>query len=696
MTRKIVVALLACCTLIAGLTLVKVHQAQAEAAGISYSYITPITRDPVSLSGLSASQQTGFELPRYWNVSEVKVSLDYGLSQIVKNYISSFTLSVNGSKFYSFRPALSETGTQRLTVSVPVEYLVAGVNTLRLEGHLRTTTDEEGCANDLSPDNWLTIREGSAITAVYTKLAPDGSIGDFFRRFTGIDTIAGGKSQLTLQAGPGSAEWESAVYALSGLARQNSLSDKQIPLLPYRMDTLTGKELVVAVGLVDRLPQELRSQLAEADWEKQAVIQLVLKETRPTLVITSRNESLLIQAGRFVGNQKLMDQLAEDRKIIEEQTDVAAPAPSVSKTVTFTDQGDTLRGSYHQEQSYYVALPSNRSVANASKISLDYRYSQNLDFNRSMVTVWINNTPIGSKKLAKELANGDKAVFPVPNNLAVSGNFSVRVAFDLELANASCAPQSEDMPWAFITKDSQMQLNTKDKTELLFNNYPYPFLRDGQYNQVAVVMPREQDDLTFLTVSNLFNLLGRYAESNMGEVRFLSDNAGEAELKDRNIIALGAYGSNAVLRGVNKELYFKFDESGTRLLSNEKLSLESGYGQRVGTLQLIDSPYGSGRALLAVTGAQTESAFRASALLANEQSRYRVYGDGVITDRDGNINAYRFKLTTGQPRSSIIDTILQRNDVVNFTAVAVLLLLLTMVSLILLIRKHTRKRGGRS
>lgn len=668
--------------------------AAAEPGAASKIYATPLSQTDSALSGVSAARTEYFSLPPYWNVSEVRLNLDYTVTPIIKDYISSVTLSLNGSKFYSFRPSANG-GKQHLTVPLPAELLVKEANALKIEGELRTTEIDQACPADITSDSWLQLANTSKVETVYTPAPFNGSIRDFNRRMSGIDTISGGHSLVAVPDGTQTAEWEAAVYALSGFARSNTLTDDTIPLLPYGPDSLKDKDFVAWIGLADRLPEGLKSQLAAVDLDRQALIQVVPAEGRQLLVATSRNPELLMKAGRFISNQTLMSQVESGVKLVDADTDTTAEASAISREVKLTENGDQLKGPSHREQTYFIDLPANRSLADASKISLDFRYSQNLDFDRSMVTLRINNTPIGSKKLNKELADGDKLVIPVPGNVAISGSFSVTAAFDLELKQDKCAPREEEMPWAYITKDSVMQVNTKDWTGLLFNNYPYPFIRDGVFNQVAVVLPKDRDLYLYRSVSNLFSLLGRYAAGNTGEVRFYEDTVDPAELKDRNVLAIGSYRNNAVIQSSNEKLYFRYSPDGARIVSNEKLSVDADYGTRVGTLQLIESPFGSGHGFMAVTGPGSEGYFLASRLLAGEKERWKVFGDGVLTDKDGSMNVFRFKKEAGAAQDSLLRDVLNRGDTLMFTVAAVLVMFLVLVSLLLLIRKHSRKRGGR-
>lgn len=677
----------------------RVRQSAANSAVDPLTYSSPLSAASFSLTGVSSIRQSDFRIPTYWNVREARVRLRYRLSPLVKEELSSLTLSVNGHPFYSLRPAVWDGTLKEAVLAVPAELLAPGLNRLRVEGRLRQREGDRACQNNQAPEDWLYVDQASAVETIYTRVPWDGSIRDLYRRLSGPDVVGSGLSLVTVPDQTDGSEWEAAVYGLSGIVAENTDGNSVIPLLPYSEANLETREATILMGLYDRLPEEAKALLepsAVVSLDSQALLQAVSLRGKPVLVATSRSREMLTRAGRLLGNRELMSQLDSAVKLVGPDTAWEAVSPSLQKTIALADTGQELRGAYHQEHTVYIPVPSDRLLADASKIRLDFRYAQNLDFSRSLVTVRVNDTPIGSKKLTSELAEGDTAVFSVPSGVRVSGSFSVTVAFDLEWTEEGCREPRQDTPWAYIAPSSFMQVNTRGQTALLFNSYPYPFVQDGRYSQVAVVLPRERNTAVYRSVSNLFSLLGRYAGGNTGEVRFLEDSAGAEMLKERNVIAVGGYAGNAVIRGVNGQLYFRYDGSGSRLLSNEKMSISEEYGARIGTLQLIESPFSETYGLLAVTGADPASWVWSSALLSGESARWKVYGDGVVADRDGQVYAYRFKKDDGSQEGSLADRILARRDATGFTVAAVLMVLLLLVSLLLLLRKHAPERRKRS
>lgn len=647
----------------------------------------------VSLAGPLTIRQDYFNLPAYWRTDTVTLALDYRFTPLALPGTATLTVSVNGHPFYSMRPKAGVSGKQRLTVSVPKELLIAGDNLLRLEGSLRTETNEEICLDEeASPAEWIHLYPTSSLKIAYREAKPDGSIRDFYGRLTGFDKLENGRSLVFLPSAAGAEEWEAALHAVAGFSRADTRADKAIPLQPYTAGKEASADSAVFLALYDKLPAEWQSRISADGLDRAARLQIVQSGSASVLVATSKSPELLVKAGRFLANPQLMQESQGASVTVQADTRVETPAVEEIRFTALTSQGDKVTGSRHQELAYSIPLPAGRALADSGKLRLDFRYAANLDFDRSMVTVLAGGTPIGSKKLTAALANGDTATFAIPKNLTASGSLSFTIAFDLELKGSSCIKGQQQMPWAYVSPDSRLQLSTRENTELLFNSYPYPFLRDGLFNQVGVVLPAERTATVYTAVSELFHLLGRYSQGNAGEIRVFGPDAGEKELADRNLIAIGTYADNPLIRSANDKLYFKFGADGKRIEPNEKLSIEAGYGETVGTLQLIDSPFGAGKGMLAVTGPRPEGYVLAAELLGSDRMRWRIWGDGVLTDKDGTVQAFRFKQETGSEQTSVVREILNRPDALTFTLAAVTVLALVLVALLLLIRKHGKKR----
>ena len=206
------------------------------------------------------------------------------------------------------------------------------------------------------------------------------------------------------------------------------------------------------------------------------------------------------------------------------------------------------------------------------------------------MTVYIGDTPLGSKKLSKETANSDVLTINIPNNLGIVGSFNLKVTFDLEIPDMVCTMRRQDMPWAYITNESTIRLKTEEIPYLLFDYYPAPFIVNGRLNQVMVVIPAEESKQDLEVFSHLLLTLGRYQKDNKGSIAVCRADQ-DISLENLNVISIGTLEKNPIAKQQNNQMYFKFSPGGTTILSNEKIQLDPDYASSLGTAQLFYSPY---------------------------------------------------------------------------------------------------------
>ena len=337
-----------------------------------------------------------------------------------------------------------------------------------------------------------------------------------------------------------------------------------------------------------------------------------------------------------------MTQTDKEETTVDENTDTFSSTLEFDGNYPLTSTGDKLEGAYHQEQTYFVNLPVDRNNANGSRVHLHFKYAENLDFDSSLVTVYANDKPIGSKKLSAARANGDELNLEFPKNLEIADSFVLKVAFDLNVKSPEVLRNGQT-PWAFIENNSNAFIQTEELNDILFNNYPNIFIRSRSFADLAILLPEKMDDNYFKVLTNLFNLIGNYAESNVGEITYYKKAPKNAALENHNLIIFGTPKDNPMIRKLNDQLYFHYDKDFTRFVSNEKLSIEKDYGKQIGTAQLMFSPYNAKAAALILTGAKSQGVFLASTQVNTEKNTSMYKGDAIVVDSNYRRYDYRFK-----------------------------------------------------
>ena len=397
-----------------------------------------------------------------------------------------------------------------------------------------------------------------------------------------------------------------------------------------------------------------------------------------------------------MANTELMTETKKPVKYVSSKTATYMSSLHYDGSYQLTNQGATLTGSGHHEETFFVALPASQSNSYGSKVKLSLKYSKNLNFNNSLATVYINNRNIGSYKLTKNNADNDELTFNIPNNMKIGSGFSVRVAFDLEPSQITKSDNSET-PWAAINTNSKIFVKSIEKNDILFSNYPSLFIRNNTYSNLAVVKPRKMTTNDFEALSNIFNLIGIYAKNNTGKIEFYSQQPDDETLKNSNVIVLGTPSQNSMIKNLNDKLYFQYNKKYTSFISNEKLSIEYDYGKTMGTAQLLRSPYNDKRGMLVVTGITSKDVYLASTQINYQKTIVEHGGDAIVVDNDNNIYNYRFKKKADLDKKvSLKQTIHKNTKLIIYLVIALIFVALLAAAIFMVLWKNNLLRKDKN
>jgi hypothetical protein len=165
---------------------------------------------------------------------------------------------------------------------------------------------------------------------------------------------------------------------------------------------------------------------------------------------------------------------------------------------------------------------------------------------------------------------------------------------------------------------------------------------------------------------------------------------------DYNIITLGTYKNNTLLKSLNDKLYFSYTSDGSKFNSNEQLILSDHYAGKIAMLQLLESPFATNRGVLAVTGVDEDTLSYVEELMRDYKLRYSLSKDCVIVDGDLETKAFQFiTKVTKLEEPSVIGSLSQNKKSIVFTVLAtsVMLMLLIAITIMLIrIRIYNKKK----
>lgn len=352
-----------------------------------------------------------------------------------------------------------------------------------------------------------------------------------------------------------------------------------------------------------------------------------------------------------------------------------------------------LKGPFSQETNFDVSIPKNKISTAGSILNLRFRYAKNLDFERSLVTVYVNDKPISSKKLSLEKADNDNLEVNLPTDVLGKNYYKIKVVFNLELKDLMCVTRDTDNPWAYILDSSFIKFDFKDNDSLNFKSYPYPFIDNQQANDINVVVSKNLNSSDLSNIANIIGNMGRDAVYNTGDLNVLTDSEFLNTNKKGNLIVIGTPDDNSILKDINKDLYIKFDKNFSGFENNDKIKfLDDKYSKQLSTIQLINSPYSKLNSAIIVSSLDKNSLSSSVRYLSDNNLTRDLKGDVAVVNRDGDIQDISFKENNTkdeEPEDNSAKFKLEKSSL-TFVLIAGFLFLTVIISAILLILKYRK------
>ena len=651
----------------------------------------------VVFSGIFDTNQFYFRVRNYWKVQYAYARVQFTLSQLIGDGPASLTFSVNNKPVYSCKVSYNEGREQIVYVPIPVSMLSVGYNSFGITGYVRIY-DEEGCIDDLSGANWVRVEDSSSVAVGYDVVDSQNLLSWYPYPYLSTTDASGSHTAVAVSDAMDEAELAAALLLRADLSAETD-SEDAITLTTISRAASSPKKVVVS--LLENLPAAYRSLLPAnaGDLTDRALLLSTGTGEDRTLLIVSADGDCLMEAAML---------LVDDTRVSQETTSLTYAAKDASQlmrdALAYSDNNATYTlsslaggglsyvGPFHQKQTIYLPFSGGYVLSGTGKIDLAFRYSENLDFDRSLITVYWGDTPVASKKLTKENAGGDTLSFSLPADVLGATAGSIQIAFDLELPDLFCTPRMDEMPWAYVAETSTFYLPVGKTGTLSFDNQPAPFELSNRFNELTAVIP---DAITPTELNTLGQVVALYGVniSAYGSIQVVRAGQFDADGTDRNLIVLGTYQDNALLRTLNDQLSFQYTADGAHFASNSSQLLSDDYAARIGVMQLLHSPYGEDRALLAVCSVDDAAMAQLGSYLQKDSNTWKLAGDAVLLDTNGELRTYQF-LNDPTTQTPDLKQFIQHNkDTVLFTVVAVAAMLLLLLAVVLiLIRIYLARR----
>lgn len=656
----------------------------------------------ILFSGVYKTHRYYFQVPEYWDSRYVYAQIEVELSQLIQDVPASLTFMLNDIPVATYRMDYRSGRTQVFYVDIPLEYLQEGYNSFDITGYVRLY-DEEGCIDDFSGANWICVRDSSFIQVGYAAMDPNRRISAYPYPFLSSMNESGSETEILVSDKCDPGELAAALLLRADLGSETKLEDRITLARLCDSSDRAGRRVVISLreNLNDHYlvaAEEILKGQSLSDW---AMVAFLEEGDVDTLLITSDNGDALAEAAMM---------LMDESRVSQERSDVAFVSVNSSESIraqigsslesgrmtldSLLNSGLSFVGPFHQEGDIYLPFSGGYVLAESGMVDLKFRYSENLDFDRSVITVYWGDVPVSSKRLTKENAGGDSLSFTMPDDVVGTYAGKITIAFDLELPDLFCTPRMDEMPWAYVTGDSSFYLPVGAGGNYTLTQRPYPFEVSSRFNDLNVVIP---ENITAAELDTLGRIVALYGEnpSPYGELKVsYADSMVTDEDKNGNLIVLGSYADNCLIRELNQNLHFQYSDTGSNFRSNDVMVLSDSYSRSISTLQLLRSPYAEDRAVLVVGALDDEGMLNLRQFLTAAKNIWKLEKDTVLIDDEQSVRTFELSEKKAAVSTPILKRMLESNeDTAVFTLVSTAVMLLFLLAgILILIRIYWRQK----
>ncbi len=359
---------------------------------------------------------------------------------------------------------------------------------------------------------------------------------------------------------------------------------------------------------------------------------------RMVLVVTGKTDEGMFKAGAALNRQILFPSLKGQVVIVQALLD--PPVDEFNPLQidrTFEDLGYSDRviyGARPTSQRFHFSMPTSWQMSENPSLTLRFTHSEVLSDSISTLDVGLNGVPVGSTLLDHDNTQDGLLEVELPSWLLRSGGNYIEVFVDMAIAGGDeCLDATSHQAWTVINRHSNLHLPYESQpVELNLANMFQPLTDVPNLDDTYLALPGTLNSTERDALLNLAVRLGAAARGN-----YLALQAGwvdelTAELKQNyHIITIGQPSLNPLIREVNDSLPQPFVPDSNEPLQIHNPAVITFDPQRsIGFVQLLASPWNPDKALLIVTGTDSEGVTAAFDLLVNETGSLN--GDLVVIE----------------------------------------------------------------
>ncbi|MGV3615037.1 MAG: cellulose biosynthesis cyclic di-GMP-binding regulatory protein BcsB [Fimbriimonas sp.] len=593
----------------------------------SYAYDIPLFREETAFTNPTNTWTYFFEVrPGVRLMPGAFVELYYNSSTTLIKGQGSLTVLVNNVPVSSRKLADGTTGPWK--VEIPLERLKQGFNELRIVSRQRSL---DGPCQDLDNlANWVRFGKQSRLHLVRED-RPTFPLASY--PFPYLDNLETNPVRATwmLPAQATDKQISELLEMASDWGRKETIRP-----LPIRVATTSGGPAV----LLGNSPTWQQPESATLG-ENEGLLKNFSRTGRPgasQLVVAGNGDGGVARARETLTHPEMVEQISGTwaRIVQDPAQDPARPTTKIG-TFTLTDLGYpqiTLSGAFHQRATITIQRPIRADLGKESYIKFRFRHSASLNPLRSILSIFLNGTPIASARLDPGNANDGTITARIPVEELAKSKWVLELAAYHDLAAVDCSKTYDDVAWTVIQGESAIELvNGSLAGRPYLDSFPFLVGKNGLPPEKAVMSLSQGASETQLSVAAV--LAARAAQVNRTPLNWEARTAALPD-GDRSSITIGYFNEASRFSTIANDLLVAPTDGG-KFKVDPKIRLLGNVQDGGAILQAIRAP-GSKDAVMYVLLAADDNALRQFAqVLNNPEKSIQMTGEVVVVTRDGRV-----------------------------------------------------------
>ena len=652
----------------------------------------------IELRGINGESVWFFLVEKDMKPTFFKFNLYCRVNELIKKDISYFTVYMNDLPIRSMR--IRDAGDKLLynwEIVIPTYTIKQGYNELKVKSHTRISYDP--CEDDKNIANWVIIDGKTNYVVNYRKDVTSQGISKFTKPFVGMHADDAPGIGVVIPDQHTDVELSAALTLIAHMRYSGSAFEVPSTLIKAGDAQLADFDSLIYVGNFKSVPPYLKGIIRNQESlyaDNANIFRATLdKGRKPVLMIVSDNGDRLLEAVKALKNSDLKIQMPRKYVKLKSKLDTTIKEQRVSDYIYLKDlgiKGIEVKGRNLQVATIGIRIPTNQMLASDANLTLNLRYSDNLDFEKSFVSVYINGIPVGSHRLLREQRNLHTITFYVPEELRRKTYFDVRIVFELIPGGIiDCKRYLASTPWAYIMEDSSYFFPKQERYLKLLNNLPFPFSRNDDLDPTTIVMPDNPSRDDYWIAGKIAALAGIGVINNDGVIDAVKGSELNKKSHVNNLVIFGTPAENSAIKGINDYLWFKYNPQFDAVLSNEKIELLTETAKTATFLELKTSPYNKEKGMMTITSLDKRSLLDAMVFFENDKRGFFT-GDAAIISKDGELQNFRFQKDE-DPRPEVSKPQPVNKSMWNLLKFAAVLILFLMISLGFYLYKNKKNKG---